>query len=267
MIKGIDVSKHNGAIKWEKTKEVIDFAMLRAGYGKNNIDAKFKYNADECTRLSIPFGVYWFSYAYTPDMARKEADYCLQAIKPYKLLYPVCFDFEYDSFSYARQNGKTLKSDDIVTLCRSFLDRIEESGYYAMNYANSDYLNYYGMKKLTERYDLWYAYPEKEKPNRSCGIWQSSFKGKIAGITGKVDTNIAYKNYPEIMAAIKKEEQIKEKPINQEQTFDEYAKTRYEEVAKRILNGDFGNGQERKVKLINAGYDYKLAQKMVKEIL
>ena len=43
--------------------------MLRAGYGKGNVDPKFHEYAGECTRLGIPFGVYWFSYAYTEAMA------------------------------------------------------------------------------------------------------------------------------------------------------------------------------------------------------
>ena len=49
--------------------------MLRAGYGQGNVDPKFGRNASECERLGIPFGIYWFSYAYTPEMAAKEALY------------------------------------------------------------------------------------------------------------------------------------------------------------------------------------------------
>ena len=75
--KGIDVSRWQGTIDWEKVKaDGVEFAMLRAGYGQGNIDAQFERNAGECTRLGIPFGVYWFSYAYTPAMARREAQCC-----------------------------------------------------------------------------------------------------------------------------------------------------------------------------------------------
>ena len=59
--KGIDVSKWQGEINWNLAKHDIDFAILRAGYGQNNIDEQFIRNANECTRLNIPFGVYWFS--------------------------------------------------------------------------------------------------------------------------------------------------------------------------------------------------------------
>ena len=61
-----DFSVHNGRIDWDRLKESgVDFVMLRAGYGKNNIDERFYDNASACIRLGIPFGIYWFSYAYT----------------------------------------------------------------------------------------------------------------------------------------------------------------------------------------------------------
>ena len=68
--RGIDVSYHQGNIDWASVKASgVEFAMLRAGYGQGNIDKKFHEYAKECTRLGIPFGVYWFSYAYNPTMA------------------------------------------------------------------------------------------------------------------------------------------------------------------------------------------------------
>ena len=66
MKKGIDVSKHQGVIDWQKVKEAgIEFAMIRAGYGAGNVDAQADRNFSECNRLGVPCGVYWFSYAYT----------------------------------------------------------------------------------------------------------------------------------------------------------------------------------------------------------
>ncbi len=44
MLKGIDVSEHQGRINWEQVKGNIDFAILRAGYGRNNIDKQFIRN-------------------------------------------------------------------------------------------------------------------------------------------------------------------------------------------------------------------------------
>ena len=264
MKKGIDVSKHNGDINWKKVKPEIDFAMIRAGLGKNNIDIKFKQNANACTELNIPFGVYWFSYAYNKEMAKNEAIYCINAIKNYNLRYPVCFDFEYDSYEYARSKGKNLKPSEIKELCETFLSEIEKAGYYAMNYANTDYLKNYGMEGLTSRYDLWYGYPEKEKCNRSCGIWQYSFKGRIAGITGKVDLDYAFKDYPAMIAGSTEEKEIirieENEAIKNEflKYFEEYRK-----VAEDVINGLYGNGEERKEQLKSIGYDPRIVQAIV----
>ena len=105
-IHGIDVSGHQGNIDWRKVKASgIQFAMLRAGYGANTVDSEFERNAHGCMEEGIPFGVYWFSYAYTPEMARREAEKCISVIREYKVQYPVCYDFEYDSVRYAQQNG------------------------------------------------------------------------------------------------------------------------------------------------------------------
>ncbi len=69
-IKGIDVSEHQGAIDWSQAENEIAFAIIRAGYGQNNIDKQFVNNITECNRRGIPCGVYWFSYARRAEMAR-----------------------------------------------------------------------------------------------------------------------------------------------------------------------------------------------------
>lgn len=200
----IDVSFWQGEIDWEKVKPRIDGAILRAGYGQNNIDERFIRNITECNRLGIPVGVYWFSYAYTGDMAKREAEYCLAAIKPYKVELPVCFDFEYDSVAYAKKNGVTVTKELATSLVHAFCGAVEAAGYYAMNYTNPSYLATY-FDATTLRYDLWLAQwpasPDPETPPRSdCGIWQYTGKGSVEGISGNVDLNAAYKDYPALIA-------------------------------------------------------------------
>ena len=200
--KYIDISKFQGNVDFAKVKGHVDGVIIRAGYGANNIDAQFKRNITECNRLGIPCGVYWFSYAYTEEMARKEAEYCLAAIKPYRVELPVCFDFEYDSVTYAQKNGVGIGKTLATSLCHAFCGTIEAAGYYAMNYTNKDYLNrYFG--DTTFKYDLWIAaWPNNPDPNNppcECGIWQYTSKGSVPGINGNVDMNYAYKDYPAII--------------------------------------------------------------------
>lgn len=200
-MKYIDVSEHQGVIDWEQVKGNVDGVIIRAGYGRNNIDKQFVRNISECNRLGIPCGVYWFSYAYTPDMAKKEAEYCLAAIKPYRVELPVCFDFEYDSVSYAKTHGMTATPTLVNALVKAFCGAVEAAGYYSMVYANPDFLSRY----MTDvgAYDLWLAsWPnvvDASKPPRKCGIWQWGGSA-VPGISGNVDTNEAYKDYRGIIA-------------------------------------------------------------------
>lgn len=200
---GIDVSEHNGQIDWDAAKASgkVEFAILRAGYGKGRVDAKFHRNAQECNRLGIPIGIYWFSYAKNPAEAEQEAKYCLDVIKGYKIEYPVCFDFEDDSVKNCKNAGITIGGKDFATsLAQSFLSVIKRAGYKAANYTNPAYLNqYFDAAKLTA-YDLWLAqWPYTPDPSiqpvSQPEIWQYSSTGKIPGIATNVDLNACYVNY------------------------------------------------------------------------
>ena len=203
--KGIDVSKWQGTIDWNKAKAAgVEFAMLRAGYGQGNADPQFERNASECTRLGIPFGVYWFSYAYTAEMARREAQFCAGAAAKYKLSYPMAFDFEYDSVDYAAQHGVSVTKTLASSLVRAFCDEVKELGYYPMVYANPNYLSAYFDAEIPEEFDVWLAkWPKNPdlsvEPAQAGGMWQYSSGGSVAGISGRVDMNAAYKDYPAII--------------------------------------------------------------------
>lgn len=200
MRKGIDVSEWQGKIDWNKVRAAgIKFAMIRAGYGSNNTDKQFVRNISECNRLGVPCGVYWFSYALNTEQAAREAQHCLATVKPYRVEYPVCFDLEYDSIRYAKQKGVTIGRALATAFVEAFCGEVEKAGYYAMNYANKDYLrNMFDMAKLG-RYDLWYAFWASTCDRKDAGLWQYSSKGSVPGIRGNVDMNYALKDYPAII--------------------------------------------------------------------
>lgn len=257
--KGIDVSAWQGEVDWEKVKNEVDFVILRAGCG-TKLDKKFVRNADECTRLNIPFGVYWFSYAYTPEMAKEEAERVCAAVSDYKLSYPICFDFEYDSSNYAKRNGVEPTRELIVEIAKAFLSTVESKGYYAMNYTNLDYLNK-GFSALTAKYDTWLAYWGKNKPNKPCGIWQKSCTGRVNGIKGNVDEDIAYKDYPTIIANMHGDNKTNKEQELEILKDEEWEK--YYNLANEVIKGKWGNGNARKEALQSAGYDYNYVQSIV----
>lgn len=205
--KGIDVSEWQKTIDWEKVKVAgIEFAMIRAGYGQNNIDPQFKRNISECNRLGIPCGVFWFSYAYTEAMAIREAEYALAAVEPYKLDYPIAFDYESDSVEYAKKNGVEPDKAHVTGLAYAFCGRIEQAKYYAMIYTNPSYLSKYFDSYIPKNYDIWLAqWPSKpdpsSKPSQAGGIWQYTNSGSVNGISVRVDMDAAYYDYPSIIKA------------------------------------------------------------------
>lgn len=198
MLKGIDVSEHQGRIDWERVKGNIDFAILRAGYGRNNIDKQFIRNIEECNRLCIPVGIYWFSYAWNTEMARNEAKYVLEAIKGYRVDYPISYDIEYDTLNYAKKNGVTIGKRLATDMINAFCSTIEQAGYKAMNYANPDFINnkFYNNEVNYPLWLAWYGVSEDKAKAYNPSMWQYSESGSIPGIgTNSVDMNYCYEDF------------------------------------------------------------------------
>ena len=267
MMKGIDISVYQGDINWEKVKGNIDFAIIRAGYGKGNVDKKFKQNITACNKLGIPCGVYWFSYALNEEMAKAEADYCINLIKPYKIDYPVCFDYEYDSYNYAKKNGPTPNANTLMLIAKAFLDRVEKLGYYSMNYTNPDFLSR-GFSKLTDRFDTWLAQWGVSTPTKACGIWQYSATGAVPGIVGNVDMDISYNDYPTIIKnlSLNKGEENPTPIPDKYESYNQMAKDYYQ-TAVDVIEGKYSTNTERENLLKQAGYDPYIVQKIVNFIL
>ena len=199
MFNGIDVSRHQGDIDWDSVNPYIDFAMIRAGFGKNNIDTKARRNVAECERLGIPYGLYWFSYALHPEMAKKEAEYLIDFIGEHKPEYPIVYDFEYDTVTHAVKNGVSINRQFVLDCTEEFCRTLEEHRFYAMFYTNQDYYQrYYQASKVAEKYDMWYA-KYSQTAGRKVTLWQYSDKGKLPGISGYVDLDRTERDYPLIM--------------------------------------------------------------------
>lgn len=218
-LKVIDVSSWQGNINWEKVKPHIDGAILRCGFGVDDPeqdDNFFKRNADECTRLGIPFGVYLYSYATNNDKARSEAEHVLRLIKPYKLSFPIYLDLE----EGGTENGAIERAE-------VFGDIIEAAGYWCGIYANLNWWENYLVG--LERYTKWVAqyYKECQYKGDNLDMWQYSSAGKIDGINGGVDVNICYRNFPAEIVTIQTNEQVtKSEPLKLSISADQMQKLR-----------------------------------------
>lgn len=199
MVKGIDISNHNGNIDFNKVKNSgIGFAIIRSSYGWFYKDSNFENYVRGCENVGLPYGLYHYSYATNLEQAKIEVDNFLNLAKSCNPTYPLIIDME-DADGWKARNGNP-SNDMLVQICEYFCKRIEEAGYYATIYANLDYLNNRINDSRLDRFDKWVAqWSNKCTYNKEYGMWQYTSDGQVAGINGRVDMNIAYKDYPNLI--------------------------------------------------------------------
>ena len=192
---GIDVSHWQGDIDWDRVAPQIDFAIIRCGYGDDLEKQDDKYwfqNADACTRLGIPFGVYLMSYAVTDAQARSEAQHVLRLVEGYDLTLPIYLDLE--DTKYILPN---CSNEDILRHAKIFCEIIENAGYECGIYSNYNWWTNYLTSPEYDQWDRWFArYASAPGYSKDYTIWQYTEEGTMAGINGYVDMNHWYGPFP-----------------------------------------------------------------------
>ena len=191
-MKGIDVSKHNGAVNWTSAATAIDFAIIRAGYGKTYVDPWFERHLAGAQAAGLRVGVYHYSYALTVEDARAEARHLLDIINGRKFDMPLWFDME-DADGYKAKHGFTFSWPNISAITQAFIDTIRAAGYQCGVYASKswfeDYIN-------VDADAIWLAqWSSKPTYVGKFDVWQNSDSGTVPGVTGKVDTNVLYTEF------------------------------------------------------------------------
>lgn len=194
----IDVSEWQGDIDWAKAKaDGVEGVIIRLGYGEgNNADKKAQRNISECKRLGIPFGIYWYSYADTPSIAKEEGADVVAKLKqfgvnPSDLAYPVYYDLEKWTWEGHQPPTDPNVYNDIVN---NWYSALQSAGYKNLSvYSYTSYLQ--GPLKHADIYakTTWVAQYGARMgfdsfPTDSRG-WQYTSSGKVDGISGNVDMN------------------------------------------------------------------------------
>lgn len=194
----IDVSGWQGDIDWAKAKaDGVEGVIIRLGYGEgNNADKKAQRNISECKRLGIPFGIYWYSYADTPALAKEEGTDVVAKLKqfgvnPSDLAYSVYYDLEKWTWE-----GHQPPTDPNVynNIVNNWYSALQSAGYKNLGvYSYTSYLQ--GPLKHADIYakTTWVAQYGARMgfdsfPTNSRG-WQYTSTGKVDGISGNVDMN------------------------------------------------------------------------------
>lgn len=195
---GIDVSKWNKTIDWEKVKEAgVEFAIIRCGYrgastGALVLDPMYEQNIRGAIEADIPVGIYFFTQAVDEVEAVEEASMVIRLIEDYDVDYPVFLDSE-SAGGRGRADG--LEAEERTRIHKAFLDTVKASGYETGIYGSRNWLNeQVDMEELSD-YRTWLAeYAEIPAYDGYYHMWQYTSKGSVDGIETRVDLNLCYMN-------------------------------------------------------------------------
>lgn len=194
--RGIDISKHNKVTSFESVARQTDFIIMRAGgnFGGYYKDSKFERNYDACKMYDIPCGCYYDAGKefIGSEKGYEYAQHFLQLMSGKVFEYPVFLDIEVTPRQY-----KKFITDAAVVFCRE----LENKGYYAGIYASdiSGFKDLLSIERVAP-FCKWVArYGNKPAYVRKYDLWQYTSKGSIAGISGPVDMDICYRNFPKII--------------------------------------------------------------------
>lgn len=193
---GIDVSKWNQEIDWDKVRNAgVDYAIIRCGYrgsvtGSLVEDPYFETNIKGALAAGLKVGVYFFTQAVNEVEAVEEASMVLELVKGYELTYPVYIDTE-----GAGGNGRadSLDAAARTNICEAFCRTVSHAGYTAGVYGSRNWFYNRLNTPQLEQYSIWLAEYRKVPVYQGYyQMWQYSSKGTIDGIEGSVDMNISY---------------------------------------------------------------------------
>ncbi|MGN0362113.1 MAG: GH25 family lysozyme [Bilifractor sp.] len=189
---GIDVSHWQGTINWEAVRNSgVQFAMLSCGFGddlSNQDDSKFIYNAEQCEKYGIPYGVYLYSYAIDAAGGRREANHALRLLKGRNVSLPVYIDLE-------ENNLRKLGASAVTSVASEFCSIIFSAGYQAGIYSSTSWWNSVLAPLAHDTsWSHWVAEWKSDEvhANADWQMWQYSAEGSVSGISGDVDMDRWY---------------------------------------------------------------------------
>ena len=246
-MKGIDISN------WQQhcipSNIAIDFCICKATEGINFVDQFCDGFIQDCIEHDILWGFYHFARENTPE---EEAEFFYDNCKGYIGNGIPVLDYEVENYNNAEW-------------CERFITKFYElSGIWCMIYISAYRCSEYSNSWIPEKCGLWvagYPYDNSEwinedipyniSPWNFAAIWQFTSSLILNGFVGKLDGDIAYMD---------KNAWMKYAGKNKETEIPETSQDIIDALAYRVINGEFGNGKERRKRL---GSDYERVQKRI----
>lgn len=262
---GIDISKWQAGI--DLSKVPCDFVIIKASGGLGYPNFDFDRQIKQAMSLGKLVGVYHFARdGYTGTTPEQEAEVFLKKVKPFIGKAILVLDWEADAVKLGAGWAKR------------WLDHVrKETGETPLLYSYWAEAKQKKWAEVAKTYPLWVAqyasgytpvrgYLSDPPGEKDVGCWgeniairQYTSQGYLSGYSGNLDLNLAYIGKAEWDKLCGK--------TGTETPEEPKATLTIDEVARQVLAGEWGNGEERKAKLTAAGYSYVAVQSRVNEIL
>lgn len=259
VLKGIDISKWQAGIDLSKVD--CDFVIVKATEGIGYVDRKCDSFYQQAKRLGKKLGFYHF--ARPRNDAVREAQYFYNNTKNYFGEAIPILDWEAEN-----------KSD--VAWAKRWLDEVYRlSGVKPLIYMSESVANAYNWSSVANAdYGLWVAKYRDNNPDYNYNManagtrprvkwwkfycmWQWTSTGRLNGYSGNLDCNVFYGD------GTTWDKYAGKSGTNQPVKPTQPVKKSNEEIANEVINGAWGNGEDRKKRLTDAGYNYTVVQAIV----
>lgn len=197
----LDVSYYQPNIQYATTAASVFGAILRCGvtgWGSSHRmmeDTSFQTHYQGFTRAGLPVGAYYYSAADTVDFARREAEFTISLLRGKRFAFPIYYDVENE------QRQGSLSRETLTQIALTYLNTLRNAGFYP-----GLYVSYYwaehklDMSRITDT--VWIAQYGPQLTYRGpADMWQFTSQGSVPGISGEVDLNRCFKDFPTIIPA------------------------------------------------------------------
>lgn len=221
--KGIDISRAQEQFDFTAAvSSGVKFVIIRAGI-RTDEDTYFRRNIEQCRKLGIDFGCYWYVTATDTAELDRQINACVKTIGDEKPSYPVFCDME------EQRQIDNLTSKERTDMALEFCDRLNKAGLPSGVYANPAWLeSYYQKERIVGKRDIWLAHwtESPDYPSRY-DYGQKMWQWGIDSIAGKdVDGDICFVDYPAITAKWYRENcgDVPEKPEKPDKPVNQFKK-------------------------------------------
>lgn len=257
MLKGIDISNWQDGIRLQALTSEIDFVIVKATEGVGYTDPCCDGFIEQAKECGLLWGFYHFARENDPET---EAEYFYKETRNYFGHGIPVLDYETSNYSN-------------VGWCERFIERLHDlSGVWPILYMSASRCGEFEGSWIPGKCGFWCAgypmaytyWPDADMPYSTypfgvAALWQFSSSLQLPGYDGSLDGDYAYMDG----WAWLKYANCTESSAPADGAVPVQPVKSYAELVQEILAGKWGNGEERRQLVTNAGYDYDTLQDMV----